>query len=606
MAVTGDFSYRQSVRCKITFKSVDGSQELFVYNSFDESNPVKLTHLEVEGAVGETGTFVIRIEDNSGAITEDLHNCKVYIQLGKTESTLHYFMIGFADIHRTDRPITNIKHYLLTGFGTSVQAAQLFIHRREASKIQNIDEPNVTGDPSFNINKLVKRALENRTWRPLRDQSIKDITGWNTTDGISDKVNINFPIVNAPFTYLADFLEQLCSISGAVWFIDFSTGEEVFTLTYNTDLHTGVTIKSGDLANRSADDANTISYIKNAFGVEDATMGETGVATRLYTSTITDQTTVSSSFENKGSNTLTFKAIAQQVIIDSDARRLDSLAFVLSRVGDPSSPNDRVNGLICLDNGNNSPRNGTVLDTFSIPLSSIESSPETIFVNDINIKESLLEGGQKKIWLVLFQRSNEVDENGDPDGNGNPNHGTLHTIRWHHNGVFNSNPVLATYSGTAEGGDRELFSTANGLDWKNTNKGPTYTYSIFSNIRRLQSRTNKQAANTLRLREVFIPTEFLTEPNMIGRYLSINLSQMSKARRSITDHQVTIPNDFIFKPYQIVSFADGLSGITQDLQVKRARYIISSESGNPQVGTLHAEITLGGLYNSLLGNCQCL
>ena len=592
MVSTGDVSYTRTTRCKITFKSVDGSETLFVYNSFSESNPVKLTYLEVEGAVGETGTFVIRIEDNSNAITQDLHNCKVYIQLGKSESTLHYFMIGFADIHRVDRPVTNIKYYLLTGMGSAVQAGQLFIHRREAAKIQNIDDPKIKGDPQFNINTLVKRALENKTWRPLRDESIKDITGWLTT-GISSKVNINFPVVNAPFTYLSDFLEQLCGVSGAVWFIDFSTGAEVFTLTYNTDLHTGVTIKSGDLANRGTDDATKISYIKNAFGVEDASMGETGVATRLYTSTIIDATTVSSSFTNAGSTTLDFRAIAQQVIIDSDARRLDSLAFVLSKVGDPESPLDRVNGLICLDNGNNSPRNGTILDRFEIPLSSIEDSPETIFVNDINVKERLLEGGQKKIWIVLFQRSGLT---------GDPTHDPANTIRWHHNGVFNSNPVLATYSGTAENGDRDLFET-NGLDWKNTNKGPTYTYSVFSNIRRLQSRTNKQAANTLRMREVFIPTDFLQEPNMIGRYLSLNLSQMSKARRSITDHRVTIPNNFIFKPYQIVSFADGFSGITQDLQVKRARYIISGEQGDPQIGTLHAEISLGGLYNSLADNC---
>ena len=603
MAVTGDFSYRQSVRCKITFKSVDGSEELFVYNSFDTSNPVKLTYLEVEGAVGESGTFVIRLEDNSNAITEDLHNCKVYIQLGKSEDTLHYFMIGYADIHRTDRPITNIKHYLLTGMGSAVQAGQLFIHRREASKILNIDEPNVKGDPQFNINTLVKRALNNKTWRPLKDQSIADITGWNTEDGISDKVNINFPIVNAPFTYLSDFMEQLCGVSGAVWFLDFSTGEEVFTLTYNTDLHTDIIIKSGDLQNRSSDDANTTAYIKNAFGVEDASMGEVGVATRLYTSTIIDQATISSSFENKGSTTLDFRAIAQQVVIDSDARRIDSLAFVLSKVGEPESPQDRVNGLICLDNGNNSPRVGTILDRFEIPLSSIEDQPETIFVNDINIKESLLEGGQKKIWLVLFQRSGKED--GEPPSIGEPQHDPNNTIRWHHNGVFNSDPVLSTYSGTAENGDRDLFET-NGLDWKNTNKGPTYAYSVFSNIRRLQARTNKQAANTLRLREVFIPTDFLTDPRQVGRYLSINLSQMSKARRSITDHRVTIPNDFIFKPYQWVSFNDGLSGISQSLQVKRARYIIASEQGDPQVGTLHAEISLGGLYNSLLANCECL
>jgi hypothetical protein len=597
VTTTGDFSYGLSVRAKITFKTVDGLTTLFTYDSFAGSNPVNLTYMECEGAVGESGTFVLRIEDTSDAITEDLHNCKVYIQLGKSEATLQYFMIGFADIHRTDRPVTNYKQFIITGFGSAIQAGRLFIHRREASKIDN---PTVSPDGDFNINKLAKRAIENRSWRPLKDESIKDITGWLTT-GISDKVNINFPVVNAPFTYLSDFLDQLCAVSGAVWFLDFSEGTEKFTLTYNTDLHTGVTIKSGDLQNRLADNANTTSYIKTEFGVEDSSMGETGFATRLYTSTIIDQNTVASSFVNAGSTNTTFKAIAQQVIIDSDARRIDSIAMILSKVGDPSSPKDRLNGEIRLDNGNNSPRDGTILDKFHIDLSQIESSPRTIFVNDINVKERLLEGGQKKIWILIGQRSNEEDENGDPDGNGNPNHGNNHTIRWHHNGLFNQSPALSLYSGTAESGDLD----EDDLDWKNTNKGPTYTYSIFSDIRKMQARTNKQAAANFGLREVFLPTDFIQSSKLVTQFMSLNLSEMSKPRRSLPGFRVTLPNNFIFKPYQWVSFSDGLSGINQDFQVKRVSYIIDSTSGNPQIGTLHADITLGGLYNRLLADCSC-
>ncbi len=588
--VTGDSDYNKVLRPRITIKTIDGSETLFTYNAFSGSNPIVVTHCDTEGAVGEAGTFAINISDNQKLLdSSELHNVKVYIELGKTEAEFKHFMIGYGDIFQTSRPRTNQQDYLITGFGSSVWASQLYIHRRQASKILNIDDPKVVGDPNYQIWRLVKTAIESRQWRPLKDKSIKDITGWLTT-GISSTVNINYPIINAPFTYLNDFLDQLCSISGAVWFIDFTGGLENFTLTYNTDLHTGVTIKSGDLKIPTSDSGSTTSYIKTGFGVEDAAVGDAGVATRIYSTTIIDQTTVSSQFSNKGSSTLDFKALAQQVIINSDARRLDSLAFILSKVGEPESPKDRINGAIILDSGNKP--TGTVLGKFEIPLSNIETSPETIFVNDISIKESLLEGGQKKIWLVLYQRSGLT---------GDPTHDPANTIRWHHNGVFNSSPALTTYSGSAQEGERDET-----LTWNTTNLGPVYDYAVFSDIKRLQARTNKQAANTIRMREVFVPTEFLTNAKLVTEYLSVNLSQMSKPRRSVSNFKATIPNNFIFKPYQWVSFNDGLSDIFQDLQVKRVHYIISSEQGDPQIGTLHAELTLGGLYNPLIGNCACL
>ena len=87
--------------------------------------------------------------------------------------------------------------------------------------------------------------------------------------------------------------------------------------------------------------------------------------------------------------------------------------------------------------------------------------------------------------------------------------------------------------------------------------------------------------------------------------MSLNLSQMSKPRRGIQDFKVRVPNNFIFKPYQICSFNDGLSDISQDLQIKRARYICGSTAEDTPIGTLHAEITVGGLYNTLTANCSC-
>jgi hypothetical protein len=123
----------------------------------------------------------------------------------------------------------------------------------------------------------------------------------------------------------------------------------------------------------------------------------------------------------------------------------------------------------------------------------------------------------------------------------------------------------------------------------------------------LFARTNAQSANTIRLREQFIPTDFLSNPNEITRYLSLNLSRYSKMRRGIADFRVTVPNDFLYRPYQQVSFNDGLSDTSEYLQVQGVSYSCSGTGGDDApLGTLHANITLGGLYNTLVGACTCI
>ena len=589
---TGDQTYIAALRPRITFKSLDGATTYFTFNAFSDTNPLIVTSLDVEGAVGESGTFNITIKDIGNVVDEfGLRAAKVYIELGKSEATLKYFMIGFADIFSTVRPQTSDLQYTITGFGSAIQAGQLFIHRRAASNITDIaNTPNPVVDHNYDIWKLAKEAIEKSSWRPLRDTSIQDLTNWSTS-GISSSVNINFPVVNAPFTYLSNFLDQLCSISGAVWFVDFSTGSEIFTLTYNSDLATGVTIKSGDLRIPLSDDATKTGYIKKAFNVEDSSTSDSGVATRLYTTTIIDRKTVASSFAGTGSTTLNSKALAQQFIIDNDARRITELAFDMHKIGNPDSPKDRVNGELVLDSDNKP--EGTIICSFSIPLSSIENTKQTIFVSDVDVKQRFLQAGQNKVWIRFFQRSGLTgDVINDPNN----------TVAWHHSNIFNASPALTTYSGSAPGGDKDLEDS---LVWTTTNTGPTYTFGIFSNIRRLQSRTNQTAASILRMREQFLDTSYLSDPQMVNRFLSLNLSQMAKPKRAIQSYLVTIPNDFIYKPYQWITFVDGLSEISQELQVKRVRYVCSSGGGDTPIGALHAEISVGGSYNPLIGDCGC-
>src|ERR1043165_7013929 len=135
MVSTGDPSYGLVVRPKITIKTLDGVDTLYTFNAFSPTDPINVTYLDVEGAIGEAGTFNIEIEDSANVIDKgDLHGVKVYTQLGKSEATLQYFMIGFADVFAVNRPATRYQTYKMTGFGTAIQAGQLMIHRRETYK----------------------------------------------------------------------------------------------------------------------------------------------------------------------------------------------------------------------------------------------------------------------------------------------------------------------------------------------------------------------------------------------------------------------------------------------------------------------------------------
>src|SRR4030095_64419 len=488
--------YFKPLKPRIRFKSLDGLDTYFTFDGFATpgTNPINAIYCDAERAVGETGTFNVIVEDSQNIINKDhLRNTKVYLDFGKTSSTLKQFFIGFGDIFVVRRPRSYYQEYLISGPSTRIRAAELYISRRQASDIQNIDDPTVIPDPNYNINNIFKNSLTKKSWRPLNKEAIDDETGWHD-HLIDNAVNVNFPVINEPLTPLWDFWDRLSQTAGAVWDIDYTTpDEEIVLLSYNPALHTGIIVKSGDLKQEQSDMAEKTAYIKSNFDVEDNASADSGTATRLYTTTITDKQLMPASTEDKGRTTLDFKAIAQQVIIENDERRITDFAFVLERIGEPASPQDRVNGDFCLDSGDNKPT-GKVIASFKIPLSDLKRATQTVFVNDVDVKVRFLEGSNKA-WLRLFQRSG--NENTVPSGGhlGDPMHDPDNTVAWHHNNKFNV--VQPLYSAQATGGD---YDNRDSLIWSSTNLGPIFTFSIFSNIRRLQARTNWQAASKLRLK----------------------------------------------------------------------------------------------------------
>ena len=587
MTITADSVYRLPTKPRVKIYTQDGSTLVHTWDGFAGSNPFILNYIDVDDAQGESGIFnLIIIDPDNSLNTRDFRNCEVHIEFGRSSSTYKYYLIGPGRIFDRRRPRTNYQEYLITGFGDWIKASEHLLLIRQSAKVTELDDSTPVFDPQFDVSEQVHDAIEAKKYRPLNREPIVDTTQWDTS-GI-ERISVNNPIINEVFSTLWDFAERNAALSGAPVWMDFSEGTKKVTMRPLSENHTGVVIKTTDLG-LLTDNPFTTSYIKEGFHIEDNNSTEAGSATRLYTSTIIDRSVVAKSTVLAGSTALDFKALAQQILIQNDARRLDSLEVKMSKVGEPESPNSRVNGDIVLDNGNNEPK-GTVLDTFSVPLSSIETKPTTIEI-PIDVSESKLEGGPRKLWVRFMQRSGLT---------GKPTHDPANTIRLHHNGIFNT--VQSLYSAQAPEGDNNKKDT---LAWSSTNQGPIFYFKLRSDIRRLHSRTNDTAKKNVGLIERYIDTSWIHDPRVVQRFLSVVLSQTSKARRIVPDLRVSLPREFLFRKYQGVTMLDGFTGEDADLQVMRARYVVSALPGDPQIGTWHADITLGGLYNSLLASCGC-
>jgi hypothetical protein len=594
LVLTSAYSYQAPLRSKIIFKSNDGTDTYFTHDGFaPDPSTINVFYSDVERAAGESGSFNVVVEDSGNIINKDhLKNTKVYILLGKEQTGYKYFFVGKGRIFSIRRPRSYYQEYLISGPSTKIRAAELMLlWRKSTDKVNN---------PDYGIGQLVIDSLTDRKPRPLNREAVDDITDWNVgysddedQGGIAPELNvINLPIVNEVFTTYWDWLDRNAALTGAPWDLDYNetTGEEVLTMSYPSSRHSGITIKSGDL--KAANDrADKTAYIFDEFNIEDNSTSDVGVATRLYTTTIIDREVISSSNHDHGSTALVSRALAQQLIIENDQRRITSLGFIMSKVGEPESPKDRVNGDICLDFGDNTPR-GKTIATFQIPLSDIKSTPDTIFVDDIDVKIRFLQGNNK-IWIRLFQRSG-LD--------GDPNTDAANAVRWHHSGTFAIAQLTYSANSTNNGGDYKLRDT---MTWATSNMGPTYAYNVFSNIRRLQARTNATAAKVLDVIESFYDTSHLSDFRSVNAQLGLALARRSKSRRTVP-LRVTIPNNFLYKPYQLVDFNDGLSNEFQTLQVARARYVMSALPGDNPLGAMWSEITLQGEINPIIGSCSCL
>jgi hypothetical protein len=590
-----DPTYYIPLKPKITIDSLDGEERFFEFNGLIGSGLINPIYVDCERAANETGTFNLIVEDSNNDITKDhLRNCRVYLEFGKTAGSMRTYFGGFCDIFKIRRPRNNYVEYLMTGPSSKIQFAELLLlQRKSTSKINN---------PNYSIGQLIRDMINTRKARPLNREDIEGLTNviaktiQDGGDMAGQLDSIYFPVVNEVLTTIWDFIDRMAAISGAPWDIKTrkrSDGSfwDSLSMKFPSQSATAVNIKTSDIGSEN-DDPDATSYVKGPFEIEYNSSLDAGVATRLYTVTTIEKQEILRNSVNNGSTTLTSRAIAQQIPIENDQRRITGFEFIMSKFGQPESRKNRINCDIVMDNSANQPT-GTVLSTFKIDLDDLNTGPHFIHVDDVDLKIRFLEGSNK-IWVRMFQRSGT-----DSD----PNMDVANTVSWHHNGVFGLTQPAYSAISTTGGGDYDTRATA---IWAPTNLGPTYTHVLYSKINRLQARTSPEAAKVLRYKEQPIDSSFLSSDyQTINRYLSLILAQKAKNRCTIESLTCTVPNHFLFEPYQFVNFTDGKTGVSENLQVQRARIVCSALAGEPQIGAMHMELSLGGPSNPLIGDCQC-
>lgn len=571
---------------RVDDNNVTGGETNYIINGFRSTNPLQMNSLDTERGIGETGSAVIKVLHDSN-VDEDLINWgnKVVIKMAKNEWELtgnpdSTFLIGYVTGYKKDRPSTGIMEHEMTVTGSKV----LFSNR----KINYKKSDTTSSSSSFTIRSHIREIISRRSSYPFPSPDLEEQGNFHMD--ISTDLDTKLGKVNFEMTEAAGAIQQLADIEGARFFVEYEGEDEIVRVEFPNNLHTGIIVKSGDLKSPN-DPARYSSYFSGSWDGSGDITGSTGFANRLMTKTQIDRKEFTSQFSNQGSMTLTFRAIAQKFFITET--RISDIGLILSRQGEVTSQNNRVNGRLISDN-NNSPT-GNVICNFNIPLSSIEEDPETIFVNDLNIKDKFVTHAAPA-WIVLYQRSGteEVEKS-------EPNHNDQQVIRWHHN--KNTGTVTDLPSKVAASGDRE-----DNLVWNfqtDATHGPTMCFGVFAEIRHIQEVSDRGSINRYGLVDGEVDTSFLSEPDLIQRYLGALLQYSAKPRITFQTNQLRIPSQFLFKPYQYITLVDTIAyplGI--DVEVQRAHY--SFDANTNQGKCRYADVTPMGYFDYKDNDIKCL
>jgi len=422
-------------------------------------------------------------------------------------------------------------------------------HIVKSAPIVNIDdeEPVPANSTKFQVYKIIEDMINQKKWTILGDASLKERGHFTST--ISPAINTFWPKVSFVGISFGVAFDTLADTIGFYWDIDPTSGNRDIYAKFPSESAVPIQIKTGDNKSITNDDKYRTSYIVEEYRLESTSGLQGNVASRLNALTRIASKSVAGQGSNVTSTSTTNKAIAMP--FHAEETDFTTIALILSKIGDPQSPNDRLNCWIVLKrDGKPGPK---VLE-FAIDLSSIDASPTNIFVDLTDIKRKITNvSGEEDFYIVVFQRSGLK---------GSANLDEANTIRWH------SNAATDAGSFVAEGGEHENY---NNFVWKESGRG--FCFNIWSSINRLYSITNYSLAEQIGLREPeIIDFRFIEDVNLAIKYLS-SISAYSSYFKAPISLKVSLPNDFLFKPYQTIpAVSTKIFPNAMDLELQEVNY----------------------------------
>lgn len=526
-------------------------------------NRIRILRVTVDIALNQAGTFSVMVEDSQKVIDRNVIGlgCRFNIAVGKTPLEYKDVIHGYCKVVETKRDDTGLLVYVFSGYGSQIVFNERIVDfQKKAARIALGSNQASLIDPNVNAYQMVRSLFEGHAALPIKGlPSIQEQTGL-TDAGLDPRVDTFIPAISQPLVQASSVMDTIANESGAIWGVQ--NGDLFFR--YPTQVHTGVVIKDH---HEPFDPVNKTSYFVGPWEFTDSIDLQDGFCNGLYLKGGTlDPTADVQSTATGGSTSLYNKDIAQQVIPGS--ARLKNLALLLQKLGSGGSLHQQfVTGAVVHDS-NGKPTGSKILD-LQIPVTSINATPTAVF--DFNAKFSVKDiQVNSPVWIILYAKGTSEDN----------------TIRWLHDGNasndahYSSTRPVHLDPSTEDRVTPPLKPDPTG--WVVSSTGPTYTHAFFKSVRALAYASDPQSRVRYGLVEAVHDISWIQDNATLQTYASNVLAALSKPIRKFTMQQVTIPNDFVFLPGQLVDIVDTMSGVVApkalSAEIQEVRYDFQAPS----------------------------
>jgi hypothetical protein len=500
----------------------------------------------------------------------------VRVTAGKTTGTRQFLFKGRIKKMRPHHIGNQKRELSFTGIGEKAEANNILVtFQRAATSVQFDEEFKIPRRPDADmaIYKLVTELLSSiginitNSGQSIKDRLMLDLSG------ISSEVDIRILSVSFIDVELATVLNFFSEITGAYW--DIRDGKFIFE--YPKQKHSGIVIKAR--TNESSIDlADSTGYFVGDDGweYEESIDKGDGYMTHVTAKTIIATKSVANETDQGTQKFVTslYKTFIAQQFSALDSRFI-TIRMTLSRIGDPKGGIDdpenpvKLIGYIITDN-NNAPT-GSVVTQFEVPYESLTADPTDVFINDIKVDPSV-SSPNTNYWLFL-----------KPIGVGRGD-----AVRWHHD---NDVSVVGRRSAYAIG---DFNDTPN---WKVSERGPTYNFTVFAKIQRLQFYGDQDSADRYNQTDSSIDVTYLEDVESVGKLAQMELSLRSNPVRIYDAKRVTIPNNKLYYPGEMVTIVDPVLGLDENENVEAEIQEVDYTFDSGDLGLREVSIKPLGEYN---------